>query len=138
MRAARRAAGQVVGGAPTEGVEDEFEQEEDVIAASTPTERIIPAGADAVIISSNASGIGPRWDTFQDRLRERRKQTIDGCTICTDERKDSLTESGLAPSRHGLGILATASAPSRARSITKASGFVFKEQCVILCARICL
>lgn len=31
---------------------------------------------DTVYIDSSANGIGPRWDTFQDRLRERRKEVI--------------------------------------------------------------
>lgn len=34
------------------------------------------ASTDSVYIDSNANGIGPRWDTFQDRLRERRKEVI--------------------------------------------------------------
>ena len=34
------------------------------------------ASTDTVYIDSNANGIGPRWDTFQDRLRERRKEVI--------------------------------------------------------------
>jgi sporulation protein YlmC with PRC-barrel domain len=34
------------------------------------------ASTDTVEIDSNAVGIGPRWDTFQDRLRERRKETV--------------------------------------------------------------
>lgn len=34
------------------------------------------ASTDTVVIDSNAVGIGPRWDTFQDRLRERRKEVI--------------------------------------------------------------
>ena len=34
------------------------------------------AGTDTVQISSSANGIGSRWDTFQDRLRERRKEVI--------------------------------------------------------------
>ena len=34
------------------------------------------AGTDTVEISNSANGIGPRWDTFQDRLRERRKEVI--------------------------------------------------------------
>ncbi|MGA9393521.1 MAG: PRC-barrel domain-containing protein [Candidatus Sulfotelmatobacter sp.] len=34
------------------------------------------AGTSTVVIDSNAVGIGPRWDTFQDRLRERRKEVI--------------------------------------------------------------
>ena len=34
------------------------------------------ASTDTVYIDNNAIGIGPRWDTFQDRLRERRKEVI--------------------------------------------------------------
>jgi hypothetical protein len=34
------------------------------------------AGTETVEISNSANGIGPRWDTFQDRLRERRKEVI--------------------------------------------------------------
>ncbi|MGB7133348.1 MAG: PRC-barrel domain-containing protein, partial [Candidatus Sulfotelmatobacter sp.] len=34
------------------------------------------ASTDTVYIDSNANGIGGRWDTFQDRLRERRKEVI--------------------------------------------------------------
>lgn len=34
------------------------------------------AGTSTVQISNSANGIGPRWDTFQDRLRERRKEMI--------------------------------------------------------------
>jgi sporulation protein YlmC with PRC-barrel domain len=34
------------------------------------------ASADSVAIDSNAIGIGPRWDRFQDRLRERRKEAL--------------------------------------------------------------
>jgi hypothetical protein len=34
------------------------------------------AGTSTVEIDSSAVGIGPRWDTFQDRLRERRKEVI--------------------------------------------------------------
>ncbi|HXP40525.1 MAG TPA: PRC-barrel domain-containing protein [Candidatus Acidoferrales bacterium] len=33
-------------------------------------------GTDTVKIDVSAVGIGPRWDTFQDRLRERRKEVI--------------------------------------------------------------
>lgn len=47
-------------------------------AASASTERIIPATADAVVIENSAVGIGGRWDTFQSRLRERRKQSAFG------------------------------------------------------------
>jgi hypothetical protein len=39
------------------------------------------ASTDTVEISQSANGIGPRWDTFQNRLRERRKDVIyTGCT----------------------------------------------------------
>jgi sporulation protein YlmC with PRC-barrel domain len=34
------------------------------------------AGTTTVEIDNTAVGIGPRWDTFQDRLRERRKEVI--------------------------------------------------------------
>ena len=47
------------------------------------TGRIVPAGTDSVVISNSASGIGGRWDTFQARLRERRKEAVAGCTTCT-------------------------------------------------------
>jgi len=52
-------------------------------AASISTGRIVPAGQDSVLISSNASGIGPRYDTFQARLRERRREAATGCVTCT-------------------------------------------------------
>lgn len=34
------------------------------------------ASTDSVVIDSSAMGIGPRWDRFQDLLRERRKEVI--------------------------------------------------------------
>src|SRR5208282_1724653 len=40
------------------------------------TEGGFAASTDSVVISQSANGIGPRWDVFQDRLRERRKQVI--------------------------------------------------------------
>ena len=55
----------------------------------TPSERaevnsrIIPAGANEVTIQSGASGIGSRWSTFEDRLRQRRKDVTRACTTCT-------------------------------------------------------
>jgi hypothetical protein len=55
----------------------------------TPSERaevnsrIIPAGANEVTIQSGASGIGSRWSTFEDRLRQRRKEVTRACTTCT-------------------------------------------------------
>jgi PRC-barrel domain len=54
-------------------------------AASSPTERAVPAGTDSVVISNSAVGIGGRWDTFQSRLRERRKEAVAGCSTCTGE-----------------------------------------------------
>ncbi len=53
----------------------------DAAAADDPdtdSGRIIPAGSDAVVIDNGPSGIGGRWDTFQSRLRERRKQSAFG------------------------------------------------------------
>lgn len=61
------------------------EREADLEAADSPTDRIIPAGADAVVISTSASGIGDRWDTFQSRLRERRREAVATCRTCTGE-----------------------------------------------------
>jgi len=43
--------------------------------AST-SDRIVPAGSNSVEISNTAVGIGGRWDTFQSRLRERRKEVV--------------------------------------------------------------
>ncbi len=34
------------------------------------------AGTETMVITSSANGIGARWDRFQDRLRERRKEVI--------------------------------------------------------------
>lgn len=55
----------------------------DIEAAASPTERVVPAGADAVVIDTSAVGIGGRWDTFQSRLRERRKEAVAGCSTCS-------------------------------------------------------
>ncbi|HEX4783163.1 MAG TPA: PRC-barrel domain-containing protein [Candidatus Sulfotelmatobacter sp.] len=57
----------------------------DLEAAAAPTERIVPAGSDSVVISNSAVGIGGRWDTFQSRLRERRKEAVTHCNTCTGE-----------------------------------------------------
>jgi hypothetical protein len=54
-----------------------------VRAANASTGRIIPAGTDTVVISNSAAGIGGRWDTFQARLRERRKEAAMGCGTCS-------------------------------------------------------
>jgi sporulation protein YlmC with PRC-barrel domain len=45
--------------------------------------RVVPAGTDSVAISNSAEGIGGRWDTFQSRLRERRKEAVAGCKTCS-------------------------------------------------------
>jgi sporulation protein YlmC with PRC-barrel domain len=57
----------------------------DVDASRSPTERVVPAGADSVVISNSAVGIGGRWDTFQSRLRERRKEAVAQCNTCSGE-----------------------------------------------------
>ncbi len=57
----------------------------DLEAAARPTERAVPAGTDTVVISSNAVGIGGRWDTFQSRLRERRKEAVASCRTCSGD-----------------------------------------------------
>ena len=57
----------------------------DLEAAARPTERVVPAGSDSVVIDSSAVGLGDRWDTFQSRLRERRKQAVTSCETCTGE-----------------------------------------------------
>jgi len=54
-------------------------------AASRPSERVMPPGADTVVISSNREGIGGRWDTFQSRLRARRKEAVAACRTCSGE-----------------------------------------------------
>ena len=57
----------------------------DVESASSTTDRAVPAGTDSVVISNSAVGIGGRWDTFQSRLRERRKEAVSGCNTCSGE-----------------------------------------------------
>lgn len=59
--------------------------EADIQAAEATTERAVPAGSNSVVISSNAVGIGGRWDTFQSHLRERRKQAVATCRTCAGE-----------------------------------------------------
>src|SRR6201993_473995 len=54
-------------------------------AATNSSERVVPAGTDSVVIENTAVGIGGRWDTFQARLRERRKEAVSGCDTCTGE-----------------------------------------------------
>ena len=57
----------------------------DLEAASSASERVVPAGTDAVVISNSAVGIGGRWDSFQSLLRERRKQVVTRCNSCSGE-----------------------------------------------------
>jgi hypothetical protein len=57
----------------------------DISSAATVTERAVPAGTDSVVISNSAVGIGGRWDTFQSRLRERRKEAVSTCSTCSGE-----------------------------------------------------
>jgi hypothetical protein len=54
------------------------------------TEGGFAASTDSVVISNSAVGIGPRWDTFQDRLRERRKEVIK----TGDQEKGNLRKAG--------------------------------------------
>ena len=79
-RAANQGAAGWAGGSGTARA-----QAADVEAASRPTGRIVPAGTDSVVISNSAVGIGGRWDTFQARLRERRKEAVAGCNTCSGE-----------------------------------------------------
>lgn len=58
-------------------------EEASLRAAESSTGRVVPAGTDSVVIENSAVGIGGRWDTFQARLRERRKEAVTGCTTCT-------------------------------------------------------
>jgi len=51
--------------------------------AEADTGRVVPAGSDSVTINNSAVGLGGRWDTFQARLRERRKEAVAGCGSCT-------------------------------------------------------
>jgi hypothetical protein len=64
------------------------------VAADTDalTQGGFAASTDSVVISQGAMGIGPRWDTFQDRLRERRKEVIN--TGSTEEGADGYRRAG--------------------------------------------
>jgi sporulation protein YlmC with PRC-barrel domain len=61
------------------------ESRADLEAASSGSERVVPAGTDSVTIANSAVGIGGRWDTFQSRLRERRKEVVSQCNSCSGE-----------------------------------------------------
>ena len=59
--------------------------------------RIIPAGANEVTIESSAVGIGARWSTFENRLRQRRRDITHACRTCTvgpasDRGSESVTD----------------------------------------------
>ena len=88
--AAAEAHGQTVPRMPAVSTSSE---KADVEAASRPTDRVIPAGTDTVVISANAVGIGGRWDTFQSRLRERRKEAVASCRTCAGESTSPRSES---------------------------------------------
>ena len=81
-RAEARAHGEAV---PPQPISRRGASEADLDAAEATTERAVPAGSDSVVISSNAVGIGGRWDTFQSHLRERRKQAVASCRTCAGE-----------------------------------------------------
>lgn len=70
-------------GAPVPDTSRQRFREEPLIEKGASPSRIVPAGTDTVIIASSAVGIGGRWDTFQARLRERRKEAVAGCGTCT-------------------------------------------------------
>jgi len=56
----------------------------DEIAKATP-DRFIPADADDVVIQNSAVGIGSRWSSFEDRLRNRRRDITNQCEMCRAE-----------------------------------------------------
>jgi hypothetical protein len=64
----------------------------DKVETGAFTEGGFAASTDSVVISQSAVGIGPRWDRFQDRLRERRKQVI--TTGSTEESADKYRKAG--------------------------------------------
>ena len=45
--------------------------------------RITPAAGDEVTIQNSAAGIGARWLTFEERLRQRRRDITQSCTTCS-------------------------------------------------------
>lgn len=92
-RAAAEAHGWTAESQPVSSQARRADRKADIEAADTPTERAVPAGSDAVVIDSSAVGIGGRWDTFQSRLRERRKQAVYGCSTCSESAPERGTES---------------------------------------------
>jgi sporulation protein YlmC with PRC-barrel domain len=48
-------------------------------------DRIVPAGDDEVKISNSGMGLGPRWSTFEERLRQHRKDVTSSCGTCEQQ-----------------------------------------------------
>jgi hypothetical protein len=44
--------------------------------------RIVPAGDDEVKISNSGTGLGPGWSTFEEKLRQHRKDVTRSCATC--------------------------------------------------------
>jgi sporulation protein YlmC with PRC-barrel domain len=70
---------------------DEVPSEPDTGSAYTGTkqpildvtpDRLVPPAGNEVEIAVSGAGIGPRWLAFEDRLRQRRREIILGCTTC--------------------------------------------------------
>jgi sporulation protein YlmC with PRC-barrel domain len=49
------------------------------------TSRVIPPLSNDVTIEHTAVGLGDRWSTFEQRLRQQRRQITKACTTCTVE-----------------------------------------------------
>lgn len=87
-RAAARASGSPAGVPLPPGMKAKNEVED----TGAFTEGGFAASTDSVVISQSANGIGPRWDNFQNRLRERRKEVIN--TGSTPESADRYRKAG--------------------------------------------
>ena len=61
---------------------------------SSESADITNPGSDDVTISNSAAGIGARWDTFQSRLRQRRREVIGSCTTCSVGPRSERDETG--------------------------------------------
>jgi hypothetical protein len=57
---------------------------------SLTNDRIVPAGEDGVRISNSASGLGSRWSTFEERLRQHRKDLTSSCEVCESQSASSV------------------------------------------------
>jgi hypothetical protein len=49
---------------------------------SLTNDRILPAGADEITIRNSGAGLGARWSTFEQRLRQHRKEVTGSCQAC--------------------------------------------------------